>query len=67
MLSLIGLVLFLFIVLASVLNNVDDMSAYSKSKQKNNLSFTAWRKAKIYQDIFLPDTWDDAQLNNRIN
>ncbi|GBG93618.1 hypothetical protein LFYK43_00770 [Ligilactobacillus salitolerans] len=55
MLQVIGLGLFFLIVLASVLNAVDDFAVYSKLKQKNNLSFSAWRKAATYKDIFLPD------------
>ncbi|GAW64391.1 hypothetical protein FC65_GL000700 [Ligilactobacillus acidipiscis DSM 15836] len=54
MLRLVGLLLFLLIVLALASNVTDDLYGYSKSKRKNNLSFSDWRKENIYNDIFLP-------------
>lgn len=54
MLRLVGLLLFLLIVLALASNVADDLYGYSKSKRKNNLSFSDWRKENIYNDIFLP-------------
>ncbi|KRK10353.1 hypothetical protein FD11_GL001885 [Ligilactobacillus pobuzihii E100301 = KCTC 13174] len=55
MLRLLGLFLFLLIVLALVLDIVNDLHDYSIAKRKNNLSFSAWRKANVYNDIFLPE------------
>ncbi|MBN7273954.1 hypothetical protein GNF18_02040 [Ligilactobacillus pobuzihii] len=55
MLRLLGLFLFLLIVLALVLDIVNDLHDYSIARRKNNLSFSAWRKANVYNDIFLPE------------
>lgn len=55
MFRLLGLFLFLLIVLALVLDIVNDLYDYSIAKRKNNLSFSAWRKANVHNDIFLPE------------